>query len=44
MNTKKLLMIGLCTVALAACGKEEKKEGHEGHENHATTSDKKYNR
>lgn len=41
MNTKKLLMIGLCTVALAACGKEEKKEGHEGHENHATTSDKK---
>lgn len=42
MNTKKLLMIGLCTVALAACGKEEKKEGHEGqHENYATTSDKK---
>jgi len=41
MNAKRLLMIGLCTVALAACGKEEKKEGHEGHENHATTSDKK---
>ncbi|UOB21027.1 FixH family protein [Macrococcus armenti] len=44
MNTKKLLMIGLCTVALAACGKEETQEGHEGHENHATTSDEKVQR
>lgn len=41
MNSKKVLIIGLCTVALAACGKEEKKEGHEAHENHATTSDEK---
>lgn len=41
MDSKKLLMLGLCTIALTACGKEENKENHKGHENHASQKDKK---
>lgn len=41
MDSKKLLMLGLCTIALTACGKEENKEDHKGHENHASQTDKK---